>query len=55
MAVAGAGAGAEMMVKVGAGAENKYFGSATLVLSVPNLLPAVVLIFPSDLVDSPEG
>ena len=55
MAVAGAGTGAEMMVKVGAGVENKYFGSATLVLSVPNLLPAVVLIFPSDLVDSPEG
>ena len=25
MAVAGAGAGAEIMVKVGAGAENKYF------------------------------
>ena len=25
MAVAGAGAGAEIMAKVGAGAENKYF------------------------------
>ena len=30
MAVAGAGAGAEIIAKVGAGAENKNFGSATL-------------------------
>ena len=34
MAVAGAGAGAEVMAKVGAGAKINNFGSATLVESI---------------------
>ena len=37
MAVAGAGVGAEIMDKVGAGAENNNFGSATLLFIVAKM------------------